>query len=299
MSPGGCRHRQPELSQRGAVQPRQVPHPRHAGGQLGDPQVRVGGLTVGEDGPPLGPQLVGHLPRPRVVGEGHHEPVRGHRPPELDERLGQPVQIPVRVEVVRIDVGNDAHVRVVAQKRPVRLVRLDDEVLAGAVVRATPQLGHLSPDHKGGIEPGVLQHVRQHGGGGGLAMRAGHRHRTAAGHRRYQRLRPVQDTQPPLARLHQLQVVVRNRGRIDHRVHAIQIGWLVAQVDGASQGPQRRQRRPLPQLATGHRDAPGQQQPGQTSHPDSAHPDQVDRPQLLGGQRLRRLGHGHDGITST
>jgi hypothetical protein len=193
--------------------------------------------------------------------------------------------------VVGVDVRDDRDVRPVEQERAVALVRLHDEVVAGAVVPVGARLGDLAADDERRVLAGLLQDERGHRRGRGLAVRAGHRDRPPSGHRRGERLGAVQHAQAAPPRLDELQVVLRDRGGVHDGVHTVQVGRLVCHVDGAAERAQPGQRRPLAQLAAGDRDAAGEQEPGQPTHAHPADPDEVDRTKILGGELVNRRAH--------
>jgi hypothetical protein len=137
--------------------------------------------------------------------------------------------------VVGVEVGHDRHVRPVQQERPVALVRLDDEVLAAAVVCVRADLGDLAADHERRVEAGVLQDHREQRGCCGLSVGTGDRDRPAVDHGGGERLGPVQDPQAARARLDEFQVVGRDRGGVHDRVDAVEVGRLVGTEDGAAE----------------------------------------------------------------
>jgi hypothetical protein len=221
MPPGNGK---PNLAQRFAVQVGQVTHGGRGRAHVGDAQGRVLGLSVGLHVGAGSADPLDQAPGPGVVGTDDDETGPVDQVTELGERGLQSGEVTVRVEVVGVDVGHDRRVRAVVQERPVALVGLGDEVLAGAVVRARADLGEFPADHKGRIAAAVLQHRGEHGGRRGLAVRTGDRDRAPASHRRGQRLGAVQHAQSPGPRLDQFQVVGRDRGRVDHGVDTVQVG---------------------------------------------------------------------------
>ncbi len=84
------------------------------------------------------------------------------------------VEVAVEVQVLRLDVEDDAVLGEVVDERAVALVALGDEVFAVLVpVGVRAQHGDLRADVVAGAEPPFAQQVRREGGGRGLAVRAG------------------------------------------------------------------------------------------------------------------------------
>ena len=95
-----------------------------------------------------------------VVGAQDRGAVERHLVDELDEGLLQPREVvAVGVHVVGVDVGDDRHHRQQVQERRVRLVGLDDDVVAGAEARVGAGGVEPAADHEGRVEPGLGEHA--------------------------------------------------------------------------------------------------------------------------------------------
>ena len=197
------RHLGEDLTERAAVS-RHGEADRHPPGRhVDEPVVGVRGLAVPADARGIQARRDGL--RARVVRAGQHH--AGDPPAERGERRLDVRQARVVVQVVGLDVGDDRDVGREQQERPVALVRLGDEVQAGAVLRAEPGLGEDPADDVARVGAAFAQHRGEHGGGGGLAVRPRDRDHPPAGHDRGQRRRPVQHPHPAPGRLGQFRVV--------------------------------------------------------------------------------------------
>ncbi len=149
---------------------------------VAQPQGRqVGGVKIG---PPrlqaVGDQLVGAVMEKRgqvrVVGPGHHPGARG----EILEIAGKGLldvgQVPVVIQVLFVQVGDNGDLGGEMGEGAVGLVGLGHEVVAPAQDGVGLEIVPQGPHHHGGIEIPGPQDRRSHGGGGGLAVGPGDRH---------------------------------------------------------------------------------------------------------------------------
>ena len=105
-------------------------------------------------------------------------------------------------------------------------------------------LAEVATDGKGRIEPAVLQGDDQHGGGGGLAMRAGNQQRAISGHQFGQHRRTQDHRNRTATGFHQFRIGLRDGGvGGDHRGRAarqqVEVGRVVTEADLRPAGPQR------------------------------------------------------------
>ena len=90
---------------------------------------------------------------------------------ELQKRRFDVVYILVAVQMVLVDVEDDRHGGVEVQKTAVVLAGLEDELIPAAP-RGAAQIVQFPADVYARVAPGGQKHLRQHRGGGGLAVRA-------------------------------------------------------------------------------------------------------------------------------
>ena len=109
-----------------------------------------------------------------VVAAEHGEAVEREVVQELDEALLQFLEVAaVRAEVVVVDVGDDRDHRLQVQERGVALVRLGDEVAAGAELGVAAGALQESADHEGRVEAALGEDRSDEARGRRLAVRAG------------------------------------------------------------------------------------------------------------------------------
>ena len=110
-----------------------------------------------------------------MVDAQHREPVEGHVLDELDERVLDPVEAAVMLEMLGIDVGDDRDRAVEPQEAAVALVGLDHPPVA----LAEPGVGAVAVDDAavdhGRVEPAAVEQRRDHRGRRRLAVGAGDR----------------------------------------------------------------------------------------------------------------------------
>ncbi|SCG07727.1 hypothetical protein GA0115255_123106 [Streptomyces sp. Ncost-T6T-2b] len=199
------------------------------GGAVGDD------LEVGEVADPAG-----QLDRAGLVG-GDDQGAAGDD--LADEGLEGVVDLVhrgvVRV-VVQLDVEDDRDLGVVLLEAAVALVRLRDEDVPFAVRGVGARALQVAAD---GVRGGQAQRGEgdgQHGGGGGLAVGAGHRDGPQAVHQGGQGVRAVDDRDGQLVRPEQLRVVGADGAGDDHAGRVLgQMRGRVPDVHGRPQRPQR------------------------------------------------------------
>ena len=267
---------------------------RHAARQHGtDPVVRVRRLAVGPDPQREFPGRVGQGPGTRVIGAGDQQAARGDAPGKLAERDLDLGQAGVIVQVVGFHAGHDGRLGREHEERAVALVGLGHEQLAAALVRAEAGLGEDAADHVGRVGAAVPQHGGEHGRGGGLAVRAGHRDAPAAEHHRGQRGRPVQHAQAALPGGHQLGVVRPDGGGHDERVRPGDVRGVVPDADVRAEQGQLVEQRRAGRVTAGHADSPGQHDPGDPGHARPADAGEVHPAELPDRDRVHRGYQAH------
>jgi hypothetical protein len=112
----------------------------------------------------------------RTPGSSTHRiagTVERHLVDELDERLLQPGEVvAVGVHVVGVDVRDDGHHREQVEERRVRLVGLDDDVVARAEARVGAGRVEAAADDEGRVEPGLGEDAGDEARRRRLAVRA-------------------------------------------------------------------------------------------------------------------------------
>ena len=142
---------------------------------------QIGGIKIGSPRlQAVGDQLPGAVGEDRgqvrVVGAGD-DPGPLRQPLQIRrEHLLDVGQVPVVVQVLFVQVGDDGDLGGEQRKGAVGLVGLGHENLAPAQDGVGPQPVPHRAHHHRGVEISGPEHRRGHGGGGGLAVHAGDRH---------------------------------------------------------------------------------------------------------------------------
>ena len=224
-----------------------------------------------------------------IVGARDDAAVERHLVGEVDERLLQVVEAAVVLEVLVVDVRNHRNRRKQFQKRPVALVRLRHHELAASEPRVAAEGAQPPADHRRRIEPGALEHQRDHRRRRRLAVRAGDRDREAQPHQLRQHLgarnhrnlpprrlrRPPGSTASPPTRSPRR----RRRRRAPPRARSRTAMPSVCEPIG--------HRRPL-LVRTAHDVAEIREQLGDAAHADAADADEVHAPRLTEHDALPR-----------
>ena len=287
------RHRELEVTSEAPVL-HDGPRSEAVGGSAEDPQVRAVPEAVRLDGHPSGRSTFTQRPCARVVTADHQAPVVGDRVGERLVRGLDPGQRAVEVEVVRLDVRHDRHVRPVGEERAVALVSLHDESLTRAEGCVGPELCDLAPRDEGRVVARCDEGHGQHRCRRRLAVRAGDRNPSCAPHENGEGLGPMQHRQPRRPRGRQLDVVRRYRGGDDDGVRALHVGRVMTHVHTGAAGSQRLESRAVRRVRARHRDTTGEEQPSDPGHAGSADRDEVHPAQLLDG--WKRIGEPEPGV---
>ena len=157
-------------------------------------QLRLRRLAVGHH-PFLDPGQ--QAPHARIVHAGHDGPEEGHAVGEDREGVEDVGEVPIGVEVIRLDVGDDGDDRRQREKRAVVFVGLGHEIVALAQARVGAQDVDLAADDDGGVESGLRKdHPRQRRRGR-LAVGAGDGHALLQAHDLAEHLRPADHGDSP------------------------------------------------------------------------------------------------------
>jgi hypothetical protein len=89
-------------------------------------------------------------------------PVERDARQEPHERVLDRAEIPIVVEMLAVDVGDDRDRRLHVEERAVRLVRLGDHELALPDLGPRPEGLHTAADHDGRVEPAGREHLGDH-----------------------------------------------------------------------------------------------------------------------------------------
>ena len=182
----------------------------------------------------------------------------------------------VGVQVVGLDVGNDLHPGAVVEEGAVGLVGLGHEDGPAAQVRPGPQVPDDPADGEGRVLAQAAQRLGQHGGGGRLAVGAGHRHQVASLGRQGQGLGAVHDPGPGRPGGQELGVGGPDRARDHHRGPRRDAGGVVADVHPQPQVTQVLQGGPVVGVRAGDGGAALRQQLGDHAHPGAPHANEVE-----------------------
>ena len=174
------------------------------------------------------------------------------------------------VEVVGLDVGDDARLGWQGEERAVALVGLGDEDVAGAEVGVAAGLVELAADRERRVGAAVLQRDGEHRGGRGLAVRARDGDAAVARHDGGERLGAAHHAHAALAGRDPLGVVSGMAVEtMTVSTPATMLG-VVADAGVDADGPQRREPARVLGVAAGHRDAAGDQDAGDAGHAGAA-----------------------------
>ena len=163
----------------------------------------------------MGLPLTGQRIHLGVVEAGDHRSVLWDALQESPERRHHPVQVPVDIQVVCLDVGDHSNVRVQVQKTPVELIGLGHKLGSPPDIAVGPQVGHLAAHHKARIAAGIPEHLGDHGRGGGLPVGTGHTDPPLPLHQLAQHRRALHHWDAPRSTGDQFRVIRPGSRRID------------------------------------------------------------------------------------
>lgn len=168
-----------------------------------------------------------------VVAVSDGGAVGGQEGEELAEGLFNMVDVAVEIEVVGVNVEHDGHRGAQVEEAGVELARLGHKHAAPSDVRAAADKVQRASNMDGGVHAALHEHLGEHGGGGGLSVRAAH----ADGgvkplHQLAQQRRPLNGRQAQALQLHALGVVGQNGHGVNHQIRAVHVFGMVADGDG-------------------------------------------------------------------
>src|SRR5499427_9471639 len=202
--------------------------------------------------------------------------VEGHLVDEGDEGVADRVEGAVVVEVLGVDRCDDRDRRGELQERAVGLVGLGDEEVALAQARVRAEARHPTADDDRRVEAALGQDGADHRGGRGLAVGARDGNAVLEAHQLGEHLGAGDRRDLLPAGGLDLDVVARDRRRIDDHVRALDVAGLVADEDLRAQ-----LREPLDGLAplligARHAVAEVQEYLSYAGHADAADADEMD-----------------------
>ena len=229
-----------------------------------------------------------HQGRTRVVRTGHpHRPggaarrrlVRVGRAgalEELDVAIDDPAERAVKVQVLTLGVGQQHRCSCEGQVGVVGLVGLDDEPFTVPPAGRGLEGGHGRTDQPAHPGAGAAERQRHHGGRGGLSMGPRHGDRRPQARQARQRVRSGQHRQPRRRGRHPLGVVRADRSGADHKIGALDMARIVADVGDGPSLDQPVEHRSGPLVAARDVMAQLDQDHGQGRDAGSGQPDEVD-----------------------
>ena len=168
--------------------PRQVEHhlqvrqghavaPLHGELHLPVYRAHVNGAHLGAFVKAVAGNRAGHLVHDgayrRVVGAQNGRAVKRHAVQKVDKGLLKAAKVvAVGFHVVGVDIGHHRHHRQQVQKRRVRLVGFDHDVVAAAQPRVGARAVQAPANHKSWVQTSLGQHAGHQAGGGGFAVGA-------------------------------------------------------------------------------------------------------------------------------
>ena len=167
----------------------------------------------------------------RLVQAQDRRAVERHLVDERHEGVADRVEVAVVIEVLGVHGRDDGDRRRQLQERAVGLVGFRHQELAPAEAGVRAEVRHATADHDRRVEATLREHGPDHRRGRGLAVGAGHRDPVLEPHQLGQHLGPRNGRDLVLARRLDLDVVARDRGRIDDHVSALDVLGAVADED--------------------------------------------------------------------
>ena len=211
----------------------------------------------------------------RVIQTQHREPVERDLVHEVGERGVQRLERAVVIEVLGVDVRDDADRRRELEERAVALVGLGDEEVTLAEPRVRTERVDLAADHHRRVETGMAEHGGDEGRRRRLAVRARDEHAVLHAHQLGEHLGARNDRDVPGRCGDELGVVGTHRRRIDHDIHVADVrrGVSDSYVDTEGRQPVRH----LRSLRVGSADLEAKvgQQLRDSAHTNAAHADEV------------------------
>ena len=222
-------------------------------------------------------QTLHGLPRALVIGVGDDIAPLGHQRRKVVEGVLDVRQILEEIQMVGVDVQYHRHGGEEVQEGVAVFAALQNDGVALAHPVAGVEQRQRAADHHRGV--GLRRHedVGGHGGGGGLAVGAGHAQGVAVAlHDGAPRLGALVYGDAPRHSAGDLRVVVVNGGGADHRVAVFQVLRRMAYGHGNAHGAQVLHGGAVGHVGALHRDAHALQHLGQRAHGHAADARQMD-----------------------
>ena len=181
------------------------------------------------------------------------------------------------VEMLRVDIGDNRDGAIEAQKAAIALVGLDHHPVAGAKAGvAAIGIDDAAVDHRG-IDAARIQQRGNHAGGGGFAMRSGHRHGAFQPHQLGQHFGAAHHGDAGLQRGGHLGVVTLYRRAGNHHRRIAKVLGLVPDEHGDAARAQAFHHIALGDVGALHPVTQIGHHLGDTGHADAANAHEMDR----------------------
>ena len=184
--------------------------------------IRAGGQAVRQDRPTHLADDTAHV---LVVMAQHRQSVERQVVQELDEALLEQLEIAaVGAQVIVVDVGDDRDERLQMRERCIALVRLGNQIAAGAETGVAAGALEAPADDEGRILAPLGEDAGDQAGGGRLAMGAGHGDGVTETHQLAEHFRARHDRNSLLECGIDFGIAARDRARDDEHVGAGDVG---------------------------------------------------------------------------
>jgi len=258
-------------------------------GKIGGPVVALVAQTEAERG---AAERLKQLHDAAVVAVADGDAMRRQQREELAEGFLNMIDIAVKIQMIRVDVQHHRDRGTHVQEAGIELAGLGQEHAALADTGAAADEIKIAADVDGGIHFTLHQHLRKHGGGGGLAMRAAHADGgIEALHQLTQQRCTLDIGQSEAGNLKPLRIIRQDGYRIHHQIRTVNVFREMADGDGNMQI--------IPQMLCGIRFQPVRagddialllKHLRQAAHAAAADADHMDMLALI----IANMGYGHD-----
>ena len=177
--------------------------------------------------------------------------------------------------MLAIDVCDHRDRRRELQKRPIAFVRFSDHVFAASEPRVAAERAQPSTDHRRRIEPGPLQHQRDHRRRRRLAVRARDRDAEFQTHQLREHLCARNDGKMSPIRLDDLGIVCGDRRRDDDDIGVAEMNRVMADKNTDTERRQSIGQIAAPRVGSAHRVPEVCEQFRNSTHADTANPDKM------------------------
>ena len=213
----------------------------------------------------------------RIVSAHHRCAIERHTVQEVHKRGMQTPQVmAIGFHMVGIDIRHHRHHRQQVQERRIRLIGLDDDVLAGTQPGIDARAVQSAANHKGRVQPALCQHAGDQTGRGRLAVGSGNRNALLHAHQLSQHLRAWHDGYRHLPGLHDFRVVGVHGTGCHHCFSSGHIAGSVADEGLDAQGGQPLQGSAVAEVRARHGVAHIRQHFGNAGHACATDADKMD-----------------------